>query len=121
MTTGPFEHGGLATQQADAIAQAIGATLGGPAVPPARPALPIRLAGGDSPLCLRIELDASGRRAATEVVEPAPDAPLSAKIHATYLTRYLEDRARWWWPWGGARAGGLKAAGGPGVAPRTPG
>jgi sulfide:quinone oxidoreductase len=91
MTTFPLKQGGVATQQADAIARSIAATLGGSVEPPpAPPVLQFRLVGGESPLCLRIALDEHGRPGETEVLRDAPaEAPMREKVLAAHLGEYL--------------------------------
>jgi sulfide:quinone oxidoreductase len=94
MTAFPVKQGGLAAQQADAVAIAIARSLGAP-VPdePARHVLRARLLGGDGPLYLRAELDALGH--------PQPGATISTealwwppdKVFARHLSAWLALRA----------------------------
>ncbi len=92
MTTFPLKQGGLATQQADAIARAIAVRLGGIAVPPpVLPVLDIRLVGGETPLSLRVALDEHGRPGDTELYEGTPLVP-TAKVRGLHLTPYLAER-----------------------------
>jgi len=92
MTAFPIKQGALAAQQADRIAHAIAGGLGIPTVePPARRILLARLLAGPRTLCLRTELDESGRPtgATIEHVESG-STPRSAKVFGEYLTPYLE-------------------------------
>lgn len=94
MTTFPVKQGGLATQQADRIAHTIAAGLGAPVKElRAGHVLQARLLGGPNPIVLRSELDAWGRptEATLEHVDKS-SAATSAKVHARYLTHYLETR-----------------------------
>ena len=62
-TAFPVKQGGLATQQADAVAEAIAAAAGAHATPaPFRPVLRGLLLTGGAPLYLRAELSPHGRR-----------------------------------------------------------
>jgi sulfide:quinone oxidoreductase len=83
----PVKQGGLATQQADAAAEAIAARLGSPRQPRAfQPILRAVLLTGSAPLYLRAGLDDGG---------PPPEAsrqPLGwppGKIAGRYLSPYL--------------------------------
>ena len=59
----PVKHGGLAAQQADAVAEAIAARVGAIGMPePFRPVLRGLLMTGGAPLYLRVELGPGGRR-----------------------------------------------------------
>jgi sulfide:quinone oxidoreductase len=95
MTTFPLKQGGVATQQADAIARHIAATIGGRVEAPSEPpVLQIRLVGGESPLSLRIALDEHGRPGETELIGTAePAAPMYEKVLATHLGEYLAQHA----------------------------
>jgi sulfide:quinone oxidoreductase len=74
-TTSPIKQGGVATQQADAVAEAIAARLGAPVEPkPFRPVMRGLLLTGGVPRFLRAE------------VSGAPDHPAVATTHAL------------WWP-----------------------
>ena len=84
-TAFPIKHGGLAAQQADAVAEAIGARVGSVGHPePFRPILRAVLHTGGPPLYLRAE---SGQ--ATVSTEPLWSPP--GKIGARYLTAYLAE------------------------------
>jgi sulfide:quinone oxidoreductase len=84
-TAFPIKQGGLATQQADAVAAAIAAdTVGLPTPPPFRPVLRGLLLTGGAPLYLRAEL--RGEEAV------AQSRPLSARLRGEASTRAL------WWP-----------------------
>ena len=90
MTTFRVKQGGIATQQADRIAEVI-LTAGGAGIPPVRSArvLEARLLGGEHPLFLRAELDELGEATAATLARPAPDASIHSKVIARYLTPYL--------------------------------
>jgi len=92
ITAFPFKQGGLATQQADAAAEAMLADLGLPIAPrPFRPVLQGVLYGGADPTYLRTPLGADAPPAAT----PRPYSlwwPPS-KIAGRYLSPYLTMRA----------------------------
>jgi len=103
MTAFPVKQGGLATQQADRIAQTIAASLGLPVrAPRGGFVLRARLVGGTQPLFLRTELDALGQptMATLERSEETP-AARHTKVFGRYLTPYLERRQPLW---RGARA-----------------
>jgi len=91
MTTFPIKQGGLATQQADHIAQTIASNLGLP-VRPSRleRILQVRLIGGAQPLFLRAEVDALGQVSGASVrwMEPG-ELRGTDKVSARYLTPYL--------------------------------
>ncbi|HET8821721.1 MAG TPA: FAD-dependent oxidoreductase [Thermoleophilaceae bacterium] len=83
----PVKQGGLATQQADAAAEAIAARLGSPRSPrPFRPVLRAVLLTGSAPLHLRASLHDDGTR--PEVAERALWWPPD-KIAGRYLSPYL--------------------------------
>src|SRR4051794_20319107 len=86
-TTFPLKQGGLATQQADAAAEAIAAELGAAVTPqPFRPVMRGLLLTGGAPLYLRSVLSASGEPEATSIRRTA--RPASA----------ASGRALWWPP-----------------------
>jgi sulfide:quinone oxidoreductase len=95
VTAFPVKHGGLAAQQADAVAEAIAAEVGAVGFPePFRPVLRGMLLTGGRSLYLRTELGAGGRR--THRLLPAPGTatrePLwspPVKIAGRYLARFL--------------------------------
>ncbi len=93
MTTFPVKQGGIATQQADRIAEVI-LTAGGAGIPPVRTprVLQARLLGGEQPLFLRAELDDLGQATAATLARPTPEAPIHSKVIARYLTPYLAAR-----------------------------
>ena len=79
-TTFPVKQGGLATQQADAAAEAVAADLGlGPEPSPFRPVMRGLLLTGGAPLYLRAELTGD-------------EAPTSRALHGEVSSRAL------WWP-----------------------
>jgi sulfide:quinone oxidoreductase len=83
-TSFPLKQGGLATQQADAAAEALAAELGAAVHPqPFRPVLRGLLLTGGAPLYLRSRLSASG--------EPEP-------AKARRLVSEVSGRALWWPP-----------------------
>jgi sulfide:quinone oxidoreductase len=94
-TAGPIKQGGLATQQADAAAEAIAAEAGAPLTPrPCRRVLRGVVLTGEAPLYLRRDLDAD--HAVTRVQRGAPEdisrSQLwwpSGKIAGRYLTGFL--------------------------------
>ncbi len=106
VTACPVKHGGLAAQQADAVAEAIAARLGAVGLPePCRPVLRGLLLTGGRSLYLRTELGPDARR--EHRLLPAPGTVSHgalwwppAKVAGRYLTRFvaasaagLEDRA----------------------------
>jgi sulfide:quinone oxidoreductase len=94
ITTFPIKAGGLATQQADVIAQTIAAGLGIAVKEVRAPhVLHGRVIGGDRPVWLRTELDWSGQPTrATLVRTDDQDAAKTAKVIGRYLVPYLETR-----------------------------
>lgn len=88
MTTFPIKQGGIATQQADAVASAIAARTGAPVRPePFRPVLRAILLTGETPLYLRGEPAGSqteGSVAGEELLWWPP-----AKIAGRYLAPFL--------------------------------
>jgi sulfide:quinone oxidoreductase len=95
MTSFPVKQAGLATQQADRIANVI-LTSGGAGVPPVRTprVLQARLIGGDQPLFLRAELDEHGRATSATLAHETSETPIHTKVFARYLTPYLAERAQ---------------------------
>lgn len=88
----PIKQGGLATQQADAAAEAIAARFGAPLEPRAfQPILRAMLLTGSAPLYLRAHLDASAPPAelAGQPLWSPPD-----KIAGRYLSPYLAELDR---------------------------
>ena len=91
----PVKHGGLAAQQADAIAEAIAAQVGAVGLPePFRPVLRGLLLTGDEPLYLRAELGPGGEREHRHL--PAPGTWSHGalwwppgKVAGRYLTSFL--------------------------------
>ncbi len=94
-TAYPVKHGGLAAQQADAVAEVIAAQVGTVGLPePFRPVLRGLLLTGDRPLYLRAELGAGGRR--EHRLLPAPGTSSHGalwwppgKVAGRYLTSFL--------------------------------
>jgi sulfide:quinone oxidoreductase len=95
----PVKHGGLATQQADAVAEAIASRVGAIGMPePFRPVLRGLLMTGAAPLYLRVELGPGGRRE-HRVLPATGTASTDAlwwppgKLAGRYLTPFLATRA----------------------------
>ena len=94
-TAFPLKHGGLATQQADAVAEAIAARIGTVGMPePFRPVLRGLLLTGEAPLYLRADLGPGGTREYR--VLPVPGTVSSdalwwppGKVAGRYLTPFL--------------------------------
>jgi sulfide:quinone oxidoreductase len=87
-TSFPLKQGGLATQQADAAAEAIAAAYGAPVTPaPFRPVMRGLLLTGGAPLYLRSQLTASGEPE-TSTARPVTRRTATAVSH----------RALWWPP-----------------------
>jgi sulfide:quinone oxidoreductase len=87
------KHGGIASQQADAAAEAIAASAGAPITPqPFEPVIRGILLTDDKPLYLVARL-AAGREPSSEVSDHPSWSP-SAKIATKYLAPYLEERDR---------------------------
>ena len=85
MTSFPFRHGGIATQQADAAAEVIASSIGIPIEPrPFQPVLRSQLLTGMFPRFLRLDANGARHTMSTE----APWWP-SAKIVGRYLTPFL--------------------------------
>jgi sulfide:quinone oxidoreductase len=89
-TTFPLKQGGIAAQQADAVAQAIAAELGAPVEPqPFRPRLRAKLLTGARPTFLsEVIVGGAGAESSTASEEPLWWPP--SKIAAAHLGRYLE-------------------------------
>ena len=88
-----IKHGGIASQQADAAAEAIAASAGAPVTP--RPFAPVvrgMLLTGDKPLYMVVRL-AAGQEPSSEVSDRPSWSP-PVKIAAKYLAPYLEQRDR---------------------------
>lgn len=97
MTSFPIKQGGLATRQADVIAQRLAIDQGVTVTQPrADRVLRARLVGGESPVYLRTELDELGRCITASTVhghfnEAEPLAPVE-KVFGRYLSPYLRTR-----------------------------
>jgi sulfide:quinone oxidoreductase len=89
ITTYPVKQGGIATQQAGAVAEAIAARAGAAVEPtPFEPVLNALLIAGGEPLYLRAELGEGGRcEISTEPLSWPP-----AKITGRYLSPFLASR-----------------------------
>jgi sulfide:quinone oxidoreductase len=93
MTTRPLKQGGLATQQADAVATAIAAWSGAPVTPePYRPVLRTILLTGGSPLYLRRGRREPGMPASLASDEPPwwPPHKIAGRHLAPYLNAHAE-------------------------------
>jgi sulfide:quinone oxidoreductase len=87
----PVKHGGVASQQADAAAEAIAALAGARVEPkPFHPMIRAILLGGDRPLYLSAHL--IGGHGSTSEVSESPTWSPPSKIAAKYLAPYLEAR-----------------------------
>lgn len=89
----PVKHGGVASQQADAAAEAIAALAGAPVEPkPFHPVIHGIMLSLQKPLYLSAHLT-GGHGSSSKISDtPTPDHP--AKIAAKYLAPYLEQRER---------------------------
>ena len=91
----PVKHGGLAAQQADAVAETIAARVGAIGVPePFRPVMRGLLMTGGAPLYLRVELGPGGQREhrllpATGTVSSEALWWPPGKVAGRYLTPFL--------------------------------
>ena len=95
MTTYPIKQGGLAAQQADAIAADIAARVSrAPAPEPRERVLSARLIGGPRPVELHVTLDGAGRARDARIATLAPGEvpPVSEKVFGRYLVPYLRRR-----------------------------
>jgi sulfide:quinone oxidoreductase len=87
----PVKFGGLAAQQADAVAQAIAASAGAPIeAEPFHPFIQATLLGGDKPLYLSAHI--TGGHGSSGAVSDSPPWSPPSKIVARYLSPYLEAR-----------------------------
>jgi sulfide:quinone oxidoreductase len=92
VTAGSIKQGGIATQQADAVAAAIAARFGASVEPkPFRPILRGMLLTGDGARFMRSEVT-GGRGEASDVSSEMLWWP-EGKIAGRYLTRYLAEQA----------------------------
>lgn len=107
LTAFPIKQGGIASQQADAVAEAIAARTGAPVTPrPFRPVLRGLLLTGAIPAFLRAEITGGHGEASTADVEPLWWPP--GKIVGRYLAPFLAANT-------GLTAAAVPA--GPGVVP----
>jgi sulfide:quinone oxidoreductase len=89
-TAFPVKHGGLAAQQADAVAEAIAARVGAVGHPePFRPVLRALLLTGGEPLYLRAELGTGGVLPVTAAVSTEPLWSPPEKVGGRYLAPLL--------------------------------
>jgi sulfide:quinone oxidoreductase len=90
-TTFPLKQGGLATQQADTVAEVLAAACGAPVRPkPFRPILRGLLLTGGAPVYLRSTLDASG--------SPQPGGVHARRVGVARPSGEASTRALWWPP-----------------------
>ena len=95
-TTFPVKQGGLAAQQADAVAEAIAAAAGAPIDPqPFRPVLRGALLTGATPRYLRADVSGRAGDDSTFASEPLwwPPNKLSGRYLAPYLSRQTGEAA----------------------------
>jgi sulfide:quinone oxidoreductase len=93
-TAFPIKHGGLAAQQADAVADAIGAHVGALGHPePFRPVLRAMLLTGRDPLYLRAELGTGGLLPVAGVVSAKPLWSPPEKVGGRHLASFLATGA----------------------------
>jgi sulfide:quinone oxidoreductase len=86
----PVKHGGIAAQQADALAEAIAAEAGAPVSPePFHPVIHGTLLTAEKPLYLTARI--TGGHGFSSEFSDAPSPLHKAKIVAKYLTPYLEQ------------------------------
>jgi sulfide:quinone oxidoreductase len=91
-TTFPIKQGGLAAQQADAVAESVAASVGVDVVPrPFRPVLRGMIAGGDGPRYMRARIAPRSAEDCAVSEEPLWWPP--NRLCARYLAPYLSDRA----------------------------
>jgi len=89
----PIKHGGVASQQADAVAQAIAADAGAPLTPePFHPVIHGMLLTGDEPLYLTARI--TGGHGFSSELSDTPSWSPPSKIAARYLAPYLDARDR---------------------------
>jgi sulfide:quinone oxidoreductase len=94
MTSFAIKQGGLATQQADVIAQALAARCGALVEePPLGRVLQARLLAGEKTLVLRTELDSEGQPtpATLQHLDPREAELSTEKVSGRYLTPYLQS------------------------------
>jgi sulfide:quinone oxidoreductase len=89
----PVKHGGVASQQADAAAQAIAASAGAAVKPePFHPVIHGMLLGGKQPLYLSAHV--TGGHGSSSQISDTPTWSPPRKIVAKHLAPYLEERDR---------------------------
>jgi sulfide:quinone oxidoreductase len=94
VTSCPIKHGGLAAQQADAVAEAIAARLGAVGLPePFRPVLRALLLTGTGSLYLQTELGKGGLLPVPGTVSREALWSPPAKVAGRYLSRFLEAQS----------------------------
>ncbi len=89
----PVKHGGVGSQQADAVAQSIAVDAGAPVTPePFHPVIHGMLLTGDKPLYLTARIT-GGQGFSSELTDTPSWSPPS-KIAAKYLAPYLDTQDR---------------------------
>jgi sulfide:quinone oxidoreductase len=87
----PVKHGGLGSQQADAVAQSIAALAGAPVTPqPFHPVIRGMLLTGKEPLYLTARI--TGKHGFSSEVTRTPSWSPPSKIAAKYLAPYLDQQ-----------------------------
>jgi sulfide:quinone oxidoreductase len=90
----PIKHGGLASQQADVVAQSIGALAGAPVTPePFHPVIHGMLLTDDKPRYLTARIT-GGHDGFSSEISDAPTWFPPSKIAAKYLAPYLDEHDR---------------------------
>jgi sulfide:quinone oxidoreductase len=90
-TAYPIKQGGIATQQADAVAEVVAARFGDAIVPaPMHPSLRAMLLTGIAPAYLRVQLDDAGEDTFEQAVNPLwwPPGKIAGRYLAPYLARH---------------------------------
>lgn len=89
----PVKHGGISSQQADAVAESIAALAGAPLTPePFHPVIRGMLLTGEAPLYITAHI--TGGHGFSSEVTDAPTWSPAGKIAARYLAPYLAERDR---------------------------
>jgi len=93
VTDFPIKHGGLGSQQADAVAQSIAALAGAPVTPePFRPVIRGMLLTGERPRYLTARI--TGGQGFSSEISDTPSWSPPSKIAAKYLAPYLDGLDR---------------------------
>ena len=89
----PIKHGGIGSQQADAVAQSIAALAGAPVTPePFNPVIHGMLLTDDKPLYLTAKI--TGGQGFSSRISDTPDWDPPSKCASMYLAPYLEQQDR---------------------------